>query len=93
MNRLKLNTFSTFEHTEQEATAAAILTQLQKEYLRNLMAEAAELRIRLVYTPASAQEFLQQEAYYKSRIEILQYLLDNSEASEEIVAGNTPTEV
>lgn len=81
MSQLIPNSFSSFEMTDEETLRASIFTNLQLQYLQNELAIAAEERIRLEYDPTKPLEFAQLEARSASKIEVLTYLIEMSEAS------------
>jgi hypothetical protein len=82
MATLKLGTFSTYELSSRETLSGGVLNTDQKNLFQNLLAEAAESRLALDYSPEKPLEFAQNEAFLKGQIQLLKYLLDNSDACE-----------
>lgn len=82
MSTPRLNKFSSFELTQTEYNSGSIFSLPQLQCLQNQLAEAAELRLSLVYDPLNPGDFIQQEAYLKGKIDCLAYLLENSATVE-----------
>ena len=87
MAYLIANEFACYDMTEEEVLQGAILTITQKQVIQNLLAKAAEEKIHLEFDVENPNKFIQQEASLKGQIDILNYLLDASTASEEIIAS------
>lgn len=81
------NAFSTYELSEEEEIQGCIFTIAQTQVLQNKLAEIAQEKLALEFDTGSPQEFIQQEAYKKGQLDLIQYLLDNSEAVIESVAA------
>ena len=79
--QLVVNSFSSYQLTDKQALEGAVLTSLQKQCIQNLLAINAEEKLTLEYDLSDPNTFIQQEAYKKGAIEILQFLLDSSEAA------------
>lgn len=77
------NSFTSYELTSAEVLQGSIFTSLQKQVIQNHLAIEAEKKLALEFDPENIQNFLQQEAAYKGKIELLQFLLVSSEVSEE----------
>ena len=77
-----LDKFCSFSLTEEEYVAGSIFTLPQLQCLQNSLSEAAHARLALNYDPLNPGDFLQQEAYLKGKIELLDYLIENSRAVE-----------
>jgi hypothetical protein len=69
------NQFVTYELTEKEYQQATQFTDLQRAMLQNEYAAKAASRLALVFNPAAAHEFVQEEAYLKGQMELLESLL------------------
>lgn len=82
--------FTRYSFTEEELPAAHIFTDMQIAHIRNEMALIAERKIALVYS--EGQQFLQDEAMLAGQLQILQYLLDTSEATESSVLDQIAAE-
>lgn len=83
MAHLVDNTFSSYFLTEDEETEGSILSITQRQLLQNDLATCAEEKLRLEFDPAEPQLFIQQEAFKKGQIELIQYMLDRSESAIE----------
>lgn len=77
------NAFTSYQLSQQEEITGSIFTTNQKQVLQNLLSEAASQKLHLEYDPSDTLTFVQQEAYHTGKIELLQYLLANSDASED----------
>ena len=89
---ITVNSFTSYSLTEKQALEGAILTTLQKQCIQNLLATNAEEKLRLEFDVANPESFIQQEAYKKGTIDILQYLVDASEAAN-IELNRTPNTI
>lgn len=76
------NPFVFYEFTEDEEIEAAILTTLQKNWLRNKSALIAQARFNEIPTANDFSSFIQTEAAYKGRLDVIKTLLDESDAAE-----------
>jgi len=83
MDTIIPNSFTAYVLTDEEVLQGGVFTSLQKQVLHNHLATEAENRLRLELNPEKVQEFIQAEAELKGKIQLLQYLLDVSDASEE----------
>ena len=70
--------FVAFEFTESELEQATTYTEIQKSYLQTLLTEKATLRLAMNFNPATISNDLQQEAYLKGQIELLESLLSST---------------
>lgn len=82
------NEFSSYLLTEDEEIQGAIFTVTQKQAIQNQLATCAAEKLRLEFDPETPKLFIQQEAYKRGQIEILQYLLESSEAAEQAIKFN-----
>jgi len=73
-------TFSMYNLSEVEAVEGGILNNAQKKYFHNLRATYAEEKLSLAFDPEKVVQYAQQEARLLGMLEILNYILDNSEA-------------
>ena len=87
MSKIIPNSFTAYDLSDQETLQGSIYNYEQKAVLQNLLSTYAEEKIALDYDPDNKEQFLQQEASLKSKIELLQYLLDASDAAESALAG------
>lgn len=85
------NTFTSWDLSDAEALQGSIFTITQLQVLQNKLSEIAEEKINLEFTPDDAMSFVQQEAYKKGQLELIQYMIDSSEASAEELQSPTPT--
>ena len=72
------SSFISWDLTEQELHAGAILTSLQKQCIQNIIWQHAEEKLNLTFTP----ENIQLEAELQGRISALKSLLDLSREFE-----------
>lgn len=79
------NEFACYDLTEEEALQGSIFTLTQKQVIQNLLAKAAAEKIHLELDVDKPDKFIQQEASLKGQLDILNYILEASDASEEIV--------
>lgn len=77
-----VNTFITYNLTEEEALRGAVFSYEQKRNLHNQRALVAEEKLRLSFDPSNPQDFMQQEAYKRGQLELLDYLIESSDAAE-----------
>lgn len=69
------NTFSSFALSADEQKAGQTLTSLNVAVLQNQRSSIAEEKLALAFDPANPQAFMQQEAYLKGQLDILNYIL------------------
>ena len=74
--------FNKYEMTEEESQRGNILTLSNQAVIQNLIAEKAEAKLSLQLDPANFNAYIQEEAYLKGQIEILQFLLNMSAYAE-----------
>lgn len=67
--------FTAFEFTEAELEQATTYTELQRAYLQTELANKAALRLAMIFNPLTINNDLQQEAYLKGQMELLEQLL------------------
>ena len=79
-DKLIPNSFTSYDLTDEEVIEGSIFTSNQTKVMHNLLSTYAEEKITLDYDPDHKEKFLQDEASLKSKIELLNYLLDNSNA-------------
>jgi hypothetical protein len=82
MSTLVSNSFASYDLTEEEELQGSIFTTLQKQVLQNLMSHCAEEKLRLEYDVNNSLSFVQQEAYKRGQLDIIEYLLTKSEDAE-----------
>lgn len=78
------NPFISFEFTPQELAAARNVSPLHKAYYQTLLCDAATSRLALVFDPARPEIFLQQEAYIKGQVDILNMILGQDGKAETV---------
>ena len=83
MSELQLNRFSSYYLTDEEQLQACILSPLQRMYLQNLLSADAIAKGDISVDTNNVTKFIQEEAYYKGRIELLEYILQLSDATIE----------
>jgi len=69
--------------TPQEQLSGSILSTLQIASIQNHRVDIAEQKLNLVFDPTNMIDFAQQNAYLQGQLDILQLLLDSSEASSQ----------
>ena len=79
------NSFTTFELSEADALCGSIFTAMQKRVLHNLLATYAEEKLVLAFDVNNPNVFIQEEACVRGKIELLQYILANSDACQEAI--------
>ena len=72
------NTFQQFEFTSKDYANATQFTDLQRAYLQTELASKAHARLALTFDPLAPHEFVQNEAYLKGQMELLELLLNPS---------------
>lgn len=92
MSKILETSFTAYDLTDEEVLRGSILNTLQLQVLQNHLSIAAEEKISLEYDPSNTEVFLQQEAYLKSKIDLLTYLKDTSKASEEALTNDSSGE-
>jgi hypothetical protein len=75
--------------SQQEAISGAILSTIQAAVINNIRVDIAEQKLALTYSPDKPYDFVQQEAFLAGQLEILQYLLDQSDAVQKVVNDST----
>ena len=81
MSKLIPNSFTSYDLTPDEQLQGSILNTLQLQVIHNHLADYAEQKIALGYDPEHSLLFLQDEASLAGKIDILNYLIDASEAA------------
>jgi hypothetical protein len=79
----KLNTFSSYNLTEDEEKSGSQLSSLNVAMIQNLRSSIAEEKLNLVFTPNDVLSYTQQEAYLKGQLDILSFLLNQNEDSQQ----------
>ena len=73
------SSFTTYELTDTEIREGSKLSHLQYKVIQNRIAEIAEDKLRLLFDPEHPLLFAQQEAELRGQLDILQYLLIESD--------------
>lgn len=79
------NAFCTYLLTDDEQASGTILTVLQQQVLQNRVSQIAEQKLALVFDKSDPLEFGIQVAYLDGQIRIMQFLLQESEATQQLV--------
>lgn len=79
------NLFQSWKFSETERVQSAILSLLQKQGIQNIIAELAQEKLLLKFTPNDLNTYLQCEAELQGKIGILNHLLDLSRESEKLL--------
>ena len=64
-----------------DVLAGSILSAMQLGVIQNRRVDIAEQKLNLEFTPNDVPAYTQQEAYLKGQLDILQHLIDSSEAA------------
>ena len=83
MATLLTNSFTQYELSAEEQIQGSIYTITQKQVLQNELAIAAETKLALVYDTSNPMDYVQQEAHFTGKVELLRFLLDMSDTSTE----------
>jgi len=75
--------FTSYELTDEETLRGSVLSLEQKWYIQNKLAEAANEKSALKLDPNDVLPYAQQEAFLAGQVELCEFLLENSDASEE----------
>lgn len=78
-----LTSFTKFQLNEQEQRLGQQLTSLNVAVIQNIRSGIAEEKIRLTFNPEKVLEFTQNEAYMRGQLDILSYILDCNEDSQQ----------
>lgn len=83
------SSFHRFTTTPDEVLSGSILSNMQIAVIQNLRVDIAEQKLALTFTPEKMYDFVQQESFLSGQLEILQFLIDSSEASQKAVLART----
>lgn len=92
MATMIVNSFTTYELTEEEELHGTILTTAQEQVLQNKRAMIAEEKLALEFDPERPKDFIQQDAYKKGQLDLITYLLDASEAAKVAYASDSSSQ-
>lgn len=84
------NMFTSWELSEEEEIQGSILTITQAQLIQNLLASIAAEKNSLLFNVNDPQSFIQQEASLRGQMDILQYILDRSTASINLLNTTQP---
>ena len=76
-----LNRFAQIDITDEEYLRGSVYNQEQLWVLQNMLAEAALLKSTEDLNPEHPLPYIQQESYNKGKIELIEFMLTNHEAS------------
>ena len=79
------NKYSQTQLTPAEELQARQFTDLQLALLRNEYCVRRDQRLGMTFDPLAAHEFIQQEAYLKGQMELIDFLLTVPEMEEAVV--------
>ena len=85
------NSFTSYDLNEKEALQGSIFSSLQLQCLQNQLANTAEEKIRLEFDTKDPSSFIQQEAYKRGQLDLLEHLIESSTVSEDIL--NNPERI
>jgi len=80
------NQFSTYKLTEEEVLEGSKLTITQKQVMQNHLASIASEKLSAAYDPSDSLKSIQEESYHRGQIDLITYLLDQSDAADEATA-------
>lgn len=83
MAKLNPNRFSSYTLSEAELKEGLTFNIYQLRVIQNMIAEAANEKISLVFDPTNPSEFIQREAELHGQINVLEYLIAASIKEEE----------
>ena len=87
--RARQSSFTYRPVSTQEEISGSILSTIQAAVINNIRVDIAEQKLSLAYNPKEPYDFVQQEAFLAGQLEILQFLLDQSDATQKIVSDPT----
>lgn len=76
----KENSFQTYLLTPDEQEVGSLLNAVQRAVLQNLRVDIIEQKLLLAPTTSDLNQFIQQEAYLRGQLQIIEYLLAASDA-------------
>lgn len=85
------SSFHRLNITPNDLVSGTILSSLNLAVIQNLRVDIAEQKLNLVFTPNDVLSYTQQEAFLAGQLEILQHIIDTSEASSKLAASKTVT--
>lgn len=93
--KLAASKFQAYDLSDREVLEGSIFTELQLAVLHNHMVTETELRLSLAFDPKEPERFMQAEAEYKGKVELIQHLIESSNLATETLVGsiNETTEV
>lgn len=71
------NRFTQYELSDEELAIALQVNPLTKMHVQNRLAEEAHKRINVEWDTLDPTKFLQQEAYLKGRIEMMEQIIED----------------
>lgn len=74
--------FTQFNLSPEEEKQGQTFNELQRAYLHNMRADICASKLGLIFTPADAVNYAQQEAGFTMQIALLDELLSPSQPSE-----------
>ena len=83
MDKLLPSRYCKYDHTEEEILQGSMLSQIQTEVFQNLLSGYADERLTLAYDVNNPGTFVQQEAYKKGQIELVEFILASSKSAQE----------
>ena len=79
--RIIPSTFTKFELTHAEQCLGEVFSSLNLAVIKNLRCSIAEQKLNLIFNPDNLIDFAQQTAFLQGQLDILQHLVDCSEAA------------
>ena len=85
MARVIPNIFTSYVLTPEELKSGQSLTFEQIQVMQNLLSDAAQERVNLIYEPLNPLLFVQRDAELKGQIGILTFLIECSKQVNNII--------
>ena len=82
------NKFTSYQLTEEEANAGYLLSPANVLVIRNELSIAAESKLTLEIDPNNISAFVQAEAYFRGKLEFIEWLLAmNDQVTQEHITN------
>lgn len=78
MPKLLAGSFATYEFTPAEYLQTTNYTELQRQYLQTRFTEVVMQKFQLLLDPEKPQMFIQEEAYYRGKCDMILELLGDA---------------
>jgi hypothetical protein len=85
MSVMKINEFTEYDLTEQDAIQGACISGLQKQVIQNRVASLARQLLQLKFNPLNPTEIALEQAAIQGRLDGLQEILEQSAEAENVL--------